>query len=111
MTSPWPFGLYRVAGESMLPALAPGDLLLGWRWSRPRPRPGRVVVARGPAGRPLVKRVARLAAVPTPAAVDAPADGFWLLGDNAAASTDSRHFGVISGRDIEAAIIFRLKRA
>ncbi len=88
-------GLYRVAGESMLPAYKPGDVLLGWRWSR-RPAEGRVIVARH-AGRPLVKRLIRHEIA-----------GAWLEGDNAAHSTDSRSFGAVPRSAIEAVIVRRL---
>lgn len=77
----------RVSGASMEPTLADGDRLLcrdvGGR--RP-PRVGDVVVARRP-DRPsllLVKRVVRREA-----------DGWWLEGDNAASSDDSRVFGPV----------------
>jgi nickel-type superoxide dismutase maturation protease len=90
----WPLGLYRVAGESMLPTYRPGDTLLGWRWFRPHA--GQVVVAVHD-GRPLIKRVAQ---------VDGP--HIWLLGDNPDASTDSRHFGAISRPALRARVIARL---
>lgn len=104
----WPLGVYRVAGDSMRPTYAPGDTLLGWRWFRPRA--GQVVVAIGPHGRPVIKRVSRLVRAP-----DAPVGSqaanipaVWLLGDNPAASTDSRHFGAIPRRQLVARIIARL---
>ncbi len=90
----WPLGLYRVAGESMLPTYPAGATLMGWRWGRPAV--GQVVVARQ-AGRPLVKRLVRI--VPA---------GLWLQGDNAARSTDSRHFGAVPPAAVEAIIIRRL---
>jgi hypothetical protein len=91
----------------MRPIYAPGDTLLGWRWFRPRP--GQVVVALGPQGRPLIKRVARvMPATPvTPTAPARPA-AVWLLGDNPAASTDSRSFGAVGRRRLVARIIARL---
>jgi phage repressor protein C with HTH and peptisase S24 domain len=85
----------------MLPTYQPGDTLLGWRWFRPRA--GQVVVARQ-AGRPLIKRVARL----EPLTSATPGGAVWLLGDNPAASTDSRHFGAVDRRALEARIILRL---
>lgn len=87
----WPLGLYRVAGHSMLPALRPGQLLLGLRWARPRP--GQIIVAWHD-GRPVIKRLQRHDAA-----------GLWLAGDNPAASTDSRHFGPVSPSQFEAVII------
>ena len=89
----WPLGLYRVAGESMVPTYRPGATLVGWRWLRPRA--GRVVVAWRE--RPLIKRVKRVAG-----------DAVWLEGDNPAHSTDSRQFGPVQRTDIEAIIVGRL---
>lgn len=80
----FPITRVAVAGRSMLPALAPGDFLLVWRWP-PRPRPGRVVVVDLP-DRPLgVKRLVRWT-------VDGSA---WVEGDNPTESTDSRVFGPV----------------
>jgi nickel-type superoxide dismutase maturation protease len=74
-----------VDGESMAPALAPGDRLLveSWSFRRRRPRPGEIVVAGDPRmpRRELVKRVAALQD-----------DRLALRGD-APLSTDSRIFG------------------
>lgn len=74
-----------VEGDSMRPALEPGDRLLVLPWLRPRP--GTVVAAADPRdpARTIVKRVA---------AVDG--DGCAvLLGDAPHASTDSRTFGPV----------------
>lgn len=90
----WPIGLYRVSGESMLPGYAPGDVLLGLHWFRPRP--GQVVVALH-SGKHLIKRLIR---------VDP--DGIWLEGDNAAHSTDSRHYGLLRKNQLRAKIIAKL---
>jgi type IV secretory pathway protease TraF len=78
----------------MLPAYDPGDILLGWRWFRPRP--GQVVVARL-AGRPIIKRIVAI----TPA-------GLHLAGDNPGRSTDSRHFGPLPAGQLEAVILMRV---
>ena len=90
----WPLGLYRVSGDSMLPTYATGDLLLGKRWGKPQP--GMVVVAQF--GNPLIKRIIRIE----------PDGRLWLQGDNAGASTDSRQFGAIEPRLIEATILAKL---
>src|SRR5688500_7495896 len=75
----------RVEGDSMLPTLHDGDRLLVRRTRHVDP--GEIAVAVDPrdASRPLVKRVAAVTA-----------DGMTLLGDNPAASTDSRAFGPLS---------------
>lgn len=88
-----PFGFYRVAGDSMQPTYRPGQVLLGLRWRRPRL--GDVVVAHN--GLPLIKRVGRI-----------DSDGYWLIGDNAAASIDSRSFGAIRRDQVEAVIIAKI---
>ncbi len=83
------FMRYEISGESMLPALAPGDYVVVDRgaYRRTRPRRGQVVLATDPRepGRAIVKRVAR---------VDLHG-ALWLLGDNPEASTDSRTFGAV----------------
>ena len=73
-----------VEGDSMQPTLAPGDRLLVVRGRRPPV--GALVAVRDPRepGRVLVKRVAAWRD-----------DGVWVLGDDPAASTDSRHFGPV----------------
>ncbi len=91
----WPWGLYRVAGHSMLPTYGPGDTLLGWHWFA-RPQIGQVIVVRTPQG-PLVKRVGHIEG-----------DLVWLVGDNPGDSHDSRAFGTINRADIEALVIAKL---
>jgi nickel-type superoxide dismutase maturation protease len=73
-----------VRGRSMAPALLPGDRLLVARLGTLRV--GDVVLASDPrdARRELVKRVSRLDAT-----------NVTLRGDNAAASTDARTFGML----------------
>ena len=77
-----------VEGDSMRPALEPGDRVLALRTrGRYRVRPGQLVVVRDPRqpARLLVKRAAA-----------AGTDGVVVLGDNPAASTDSRAFGPVA---------------
>lgn len=95
MRSPW----LRVAftGPSMLPTLRPGDQLLVRR--NARVRVGDVVVAHRP-DRPylvIVKRVAHTTAD----------GGWWLTGDNAAASDDSRVFGPVRGEHLLGRVVWR----
>ncbi len=101
-----------VAESSMTPALLPGDSLLvlpagpnGLPWLRRAPRVGSIVIAERE-GRLDVKRVAR---APESALESAPhqSDALWLLGDNAAASSDSRHGGPVPLSALRGLVIFR----
>jgi phage repressor protein C with HTH and peptisase S24 domain len=82
-----------VHGPSMVPALRHGDALLVRRTARVRP--GDVVVGRF-RGRPdllVVKRAARRDGT-----------GWWLVGDNALVTDDSRVYGVA---DVEGKVVLR----
>ena len=80
----------------MSPVLLPGDRLLVWRTHRPRA--GAVVALVDPRDetRVLVKRVAR---------VDG--DTVVVLGDNPAASTDSRSFGPVQRGMVIGVAVYR----
>ena len=82
-----------VFGPSMLPTLRPGDCLL----VRPgaRPRAGDLVVASF-AARPELLVVKR--------AVRPQGSGWWVEGDNAAATDDSRTYGAA---DVVATVVLR----
>jgi nickel-type superoxide dismutase maturation protease len=87
-----------VTGESMRPALRPGDWVLARRGARVRP--GHIVVARHPADPDLliVKRAARRDGA-----------GWWLESDNqrAAGRQDSWDFGVVTDDLIVARAVLR----
>src|SRR4051812_25991578 len=83
------WGVVRVAGRSMEPALRPGDLLVVRRGAAVRP--GDVVVATFLA-RPGVLAVKRV--------VQRAGDGWWLAGDNAAATDDSRSYGPVADDEV-----------
>jgi nickel-type superoxide dismutase maturation protease len=92
-----PFSRMVVVGDSMLPALRPGDCLLLSR--RARIAVGDLVVARRPhvAGLLLVKR-----------AVRREDGGWWLLSDNAAEGRDdSRAFGVLPDECVVGKVLLR----
>ncbi len=76
-----------VHGNSMEPTLLDGDRVLLWRTRHLRP--GDIVAALDPrdGARPLLKRL-----------VAFEEGSLWLEGDNAAGSTDSRHFGPVQRR-------------
>jgi nickel-type superoxide dismutase maturation protease len=86
----FPLSRFRVEGESMCPTLQPGDRLLVNRaaYLLSRPGPGDIVVLRDPEEpeRALVKRVA-----------SSGLDGgsCFVVGDNPAASRDSRRLGPV----------------
>jgi len=91
----------RVEGESMLPTLQPGDLLAVRPLRAAEPHSGQIVVVRS-AEREVVKRV-----------VDPKAplglDEYWIEGDNAAASTDSRTAGSVKRDEIAGVVRARYK--
>jgi signal peptidase I len=86
----------RVVGVSMLPALATGERVLFDRvaYRLEGPRVGAIVLARHPArpGVRFIKRVAEQEGLEP--------DEFWLLGDNAEESTDSRTLGPFRREDV-----------
>ena len=85
-----------MVGDSMLPSLQSGDRLLVLR--RARPRAGDLVAVADPRvpSRTFVKRVATLAP-----------EGITVLGDNAAASTDSRVLGRLPPASVRGRAVYR----
>ena len=97
----FPIARYRIEGESMQPALSPGERVVVNRaayWFSP-PRPGDLVVVRDPGqpGRLLLKRIEGPAG----------ADRWLVAGDNPEASTDSRQFGPVVRGAIVGRVWFR----
>lgn len=89
----------RVVGDSMLPTLRPGSIVIARRRFF-RLRPGDVVIIR----HDNTEKIKRLATVDMTQVT--------VLGDNPAASTDSRHFGplprtVVIGKVIRLPLIAR----
>lgn len=89
----WRWLVVEVSGDSMRPALVPGQRVLA-RVTRDV-RPGQVVLMRRPdvPSQLLIKRVVRWSEASATGASDA---GWWVEGDNRARSTDSRDFGPVS---------------
>ena len=85
-----------VTGDSMRPALLPGDRLLVWRWGRRQV--GDMVALRDPrTGRMIVKRVHSRS----------PGGALSVTGDNSHHSTDSRHFGPIGPNAVVGRVVYR----
>src|SRR5690349_17467489 len=94
-TNPKPrlFLLRRVNGDSMAPTLVHGDLVVGV-WPG-RVKPGHMVVVR----HDNLEKIKRVQAVR--------ADGVFLVGDNAAHSTDSRDFGWLPLGAVTARVVWK----
>jgi nickel-type superoxide dismutase maturation protease len=84
----------RIVGHSMLPKFIPGELVIGMRRRHRRPKAGKVVIIQHE-GKEKIKRIAKVDAYQV-----------YVLGDNLAASTDSRHYGWIDMSDVVATIIW-----
>jgi len=95
----WAYLRVAVAGDSMLPTLSDGDFLLCRKVRGVAGvREGDVVVLERPdrPGLLVVKRVVRREG-----------HGWWVEGDNAAASDDSRLFGPVSHACVVARVVSR----
>jgi signal peptidase I len=97
-----------VEGESMRPALEPGDWLLAV--ARADPRRGSMVVVEHPlqSGVEIVKQVGHLPGDRVGDIVLG-SDEHWLTGANPSASTDSRTLGPISGRSLRGVVVLRYR--
>ena len=87
----------------MAPTLAPGD----WAMTIPlrHPKVGNVVVVEHP-GRPGYEMVMRLAAGPSDRVGERTlGDEWWIEGDLAEASTDSRQFGPVTSDGLKARVV------
>ena len=84
--------LRRIVGDSMLPTLRHGQLVLFATWLKPKA--GDIVMVRH-GGREKIKRIA-----------DMDDSSVYLLGDNPAASTDSRQFGRLPLEQVVAKLLW-----
>jgi hypothetical protein len=87
----------RVVGDSMSPTFVADEIVIGLGGRRPKK--GNVVVA-AVQGREVIKRIT---------AFDS--DSFFLSGDNASASTDSRQYGTVKDSDILGVIVMKIHLA
>lgn len=92
----WPLTVVAVEGDSMAPAMWPGDFLLVSRAGRVRV--GDAVMLRRPdhPGLLLVKRVR-----------SRDPEGWWVEGDNHTRSDDSRLFGIVPDACILGRVVLR----
>jgi hypothetical protein len=90
----------RVRGDSMRPALHPGDRLLV-RYGG-RVRPGGLVLARFADGTLAVKRATERRTTSSGRA------GWWLTSDDPAVGVDSRHRGPVPEDDVIAVVVARM---
>lgn len=93
----WPLLLRTVVGSSMVPALQPGTVVLGWRWFRNVRKGNIVIVSHG--GLEKIKRIKEVSS-----------DGIYIVGDNPEESTDSRSFGHLPRNSVQAKIIWPITR-
>ncbi len=91
---------YRIHGPSMLPEFKSGSLVLVEKLSYRfrNPARGEVVVFNSPLGGQQVDRVIK----------EVETQMYWVEGDNAEESTDSRQFGPVAKSDIMGRVIWRV---
>jgi phage repressor protein C with HTH and peptisase S24 domain len=85
----------RVKGDSMKPTLKSDDIVVGSRLIAPKLNK-LVIVSYN--GRDIIKRVKSIKK-----------DSLYIVGDNEARSTDSRHFGWVSKESLTATVIWPKK--
>lgn len=88
-----------IAERSMEPALAPGDWWLVRRWGPVREGSVLILEQPGRAGLLVAKRAIRREGA-----------GWWVEGDNAAVSTDSRTYGAAPDTAIRGVLWLRYRR-
>jgi len=95
----FPLKIFKIAESSMEPTLRSGDFVLVNTLARPKV--GDVIVARHPTEEKLLTK--RVAEISSPTKI-------FVLGDNAAQSQDSRHFGEID-RELVVGKVLRVMKS
>jgi phage repressor protein C with HTH and peptisase S24 domain len=87
----------RIVGNSMLPVLRPGGIVVGW--GRPKKLAiGDIVIVQHE-GLEKIKRISQIE------------DGkLYVLGDNPEASKDSRHFGWLDLSTVQAKLVWPIRK-
>jgi len=88
-----PISRYTVSGNSMLPALKPGQDVLSMNWFI-NPKVGDIIVLKQ-SGKELIKRIQKI-----------DGDQVSVVGDNEKESTDSRSFGSVSLDQVVGKVIY-----
>ncbi len=94
----FPFAVFRVKEESMLPAVKPGDYVLvnGWCYKFRVPKPGEIIILKHPnSDLVIIKRIKSVLNDKK----------LYVTGDNSSASEDSRKFGPIDSKDVIGKVI------
>ena len=96
MTRIIPISKFKVYGNSMTPALKPGQEILSFNWAYwgKKPKVGDIVVIKQD-GKEMVKRIQKVNG-----------RGIFVMGDNEKISTDSRQFGPVKMAQIVGKVWF-----
>lgn len=101
------WAIFHIPSSSMKPTLTPGDIIIvdTWSYRSGQPKPNDIIIfTRKETDRMvLIKRVH-----PIPEHIDSRPMKLYVLGDNQAYSTDSRHFGLIDIAQVKGKATFVL---
>lgn len=104
------FPLVRVCGDSMLPCYRDGDILVSIRlcalYRKLFIKPGCVYVVTPPRNEEHREKYA----IKRLRGADYPNNHFYVHGDNASISYDSRFYGPLKMKDFTCKVLFRLKK-